>query len=66
LDAPTYSVRINSPIYDSMTLNLASQQALDQTVNHTDGKSVHEIPMVCEYPDVFPNDLPGMPLDHDI
>jgi hypothetical protein len=25
-----------------------------------------EIPVVCEYPDVFPDELPGMPLDRDI
>jgi hypothetical protein len=27
---------------------------------------VKDIPVVCEYPDVFPDDLPGMPLDRDI
>jgi hypothetical protein len=25
-----------------------------------------EIPVVCEYPDVFPDELPGMPLDRDV
>ena len=24
------------------------------------------MPVVCEYPDVFPDELPGMPPDHDI
>jgi hypothetical protein len=27
---------------------------------------VKDIPVVCEYPDVFPDDLPGMPPDRDI
>jgi hypothetical protein len=27
---------------------------------------VERIPMVCDYPDVFPNELPGMPPDRDI
>jgi hypothetical protein len=27
---------------------------------------VERIPVVCEYPDVFPNELPGMPPDRDI
>jgi hypothetical protein len=27
---------------------------------------VKDIPIVCEYPDVFPDDLPGMPPDRDI
>ena len=25
-----------------------------------------EVPVVCEYPDVFPEELPGMPPDRDI
>jgi len=27
---------------------------------------VAEIPVVCEFPDVFPEDLPGLPLDRDV
>ena len=27
---------------------------------------LEEIPVVCEYTDVFPNDLPGMPPDREI
>jgi hypothetical protein len=27
---------------------------------------LEDIPIVCEYPDVFPDDLPGMPPDQDI
>jgi hypothetical protein len=25
-----------------------------------------EIPVVCDYPDVFPDELPGMPPDRDV
>jgi hypothetical protein len=28
--------------------------------------SLEEIPVLCDYPDVFPDDLPGMPPDRDI
>jgi hypothetical protein len=28
--------------------------------------NLEEIPLVCDYPDVFPDDLPGMPPDRDI
>jgi hypothetical protein len=28
--------------------------------------SLDEIPVVCEYPDVFPDELPGMPPDRDV
>ena len=29
-------------------------------------KSLEEVPLVNEYPDVFPEELPGMPSDRDI
>jgi hypothetical protein len=29
-------------------------------------KSIADIPVVCEFPDVFPNDLPGSPSDRDV
>ena len=28
--------------------------------------TIDQVRVVCEYPDVFPNELPGMPLDRDI
>jgi hypothetical protein len=31
-----------------------------------EAKSVEEVPVVCEYPDVFPKELPGMPPDRDV
>jgi hypothetical protein len=36
------------------------------TVNSAKGKSLEEIKVVNEYPDVFPDELPGMPPDRDI
>jgi hypothetical protein len=35
-------------------------------VNTVEGKSLEEIRVVNEFPDVFPEDLPGMPPDRDI
>ena len=31
-----------------------------------EAKSVEEVPIICEYPDVFPEQLVGMPLDWDV
>jgi len=31
-----------------------------------EAKSVEEVPVVCEYPDVFPEELLGMPPDWDV
>jgi hypothetical protein len=35
-------------------------------VNSAKGKSLEEIKVVNEYPNVFPDELPGMPPDRDI
>jgi len=33
---------------------------------NVEAKTLEEVPVVCEYPDVFPEQLPGMPPDRDI
>ena len=66
LDTVSQSVHINSPIHGSMTLGLMSPTPLVHTVNHVEGKKLADIPVVCEYPDVFPDDLPGMPPDRNV
>jgi hypothetical protein len=30
------------------------------------GPTLDQVPVVCEYPDIFPEELPGMPPDRDI
>lgn len=35
-------------------------------VNNLSGEELDRVPIVCEYPDVFPDELPGMPPDRDI
>jgi hypothetical protein len=35
-------------------------------LNEVQGTSLNEIGIVREYPDVFPEELPGMPPNHDI
>jgi hypothetical protein len=35
-------------------------------VNQLDTSQGPEVPVVSEFPDVFPEELPGMPPDHDI
>jgi hypothetical protein len=39
---------------------------IDALMSALEAKSVEEVPIVCEYPDVFPEELPGMPPDRDI
>ena len=66
LDTTSRSVHINSSIHGSMTLNLVDHIPSTPTMNQVETKSLAEIPVVCEYPDVFPDDLPGMPPDRKI
>jgi hypothetical protein len=39
---------------------------LKASIHHTVAKSIEEIPVVQEFPVVFPDDLPGMPPERDI
>jgi hypothetical protein len=32
----------------------------------TQATSIEEIPIVCEFPDIFPKDLPGLPPERDV
>ena len=40
--------------------------AAESAVNQLDDKSLEDIRVVCDYSDVFPNELPGMPPDRDV
>ena len=39
---------------------------MDPIVCHMEAVPLEEVPVVCEYPDVFLDELPGMPPDHDV
>ena len=66
LDTTSQSVHIKSSIHGCMTLHLKDHMSLTPTVNQVEGKKLADIPVVCEYPDVFPDDLPGMSPDCDM
>jgi hypothetical protein len=66
LDIPSRTIEINSPESESTILYLPQQQHFTPCTHATTGVQLKDIPVVCEYPDVFPDDLPGMPPDRDI
>jgi hypothetical protein len=66
LDIARQLVYRDSPIYGKVTLHLPVIVHLEAVIHHTVAKNIEEIPMVWEFPDVFPDDLPGMPLERDI
>jgi hypothetical protein len=36
------------------------------STHHTVAQNLEDIPVTCEFPDVFSEDLPGMPPDQDV
>jgi hypothetical protein len=61
LDISTHLVHLDSPTYGKVSLQLPPVTHLQASFYAVVAKSLDEIPMVYEYPDVFPDDLPGMP-----
>ena len=66
LDTNSHSVHIKPSIQGSMTLTLRDHMPSTLTLNQVEVKSLANILVVCEYPDVFPDDLPGMPPDCNV
>jgi len=66
LDTTSQSVHIKSSTHGSMTLILRDHMSLTHTVNQVEGKNLTNIPVVCEYPDVFAEDLSGMVPDRNV
>jgi hypothetical protein len=66
LDIADRVVEINSPTVRHTTLYLPFHDGTDSCAYVTIISLLDEIPVVCEYPDVFPDELPGMPPDWDV
>jgi hypothetical protein len=66
LDIATRMIEINSPTSGHTTLYLPKVEHINPFSYTAMTIQIESIPVVCEYPDVFPDDLPGMPLDKDI
>jgi hypothetical protein len=61
LDIAKQLVYLDSPIYGKVALHLLVIVRIKASVHQTVAKSIEEIPVVQEFSDVFPDDLPGMP-----
>jgi hypothetical protein len=66
LDISAHLVQLDSPIYGKVSLQLPPVTHLQASAYTIIAKSLDEIPMVREYPDVFPDDMPRMPPDRAI
>jgi hypothetical protein len=66
LDISSRVIGIDSPHNGATTLYQPQQECFYSCVYATTDIKLEDIPIVYEYPDVFPDDLPGMPPDRDI
>jgi hypothetical protein len=49
-----------------VSIGMSTNAKGETMVNHLEEKPLENIMVVCEYPAVFPEELPGMPPDRDI
>jgi hypothetical protein len=66
LDISIHLVHLDSPMNNMATLHLPAVARLQASIHTTVAKVLGEIPIVHEYPDVFLDELLGMPLDRAI
>jgi hypothetical protein len=66
IDVAARAIEIHSPLDGEITLYLPDQGCTRSCAFAMIESPVERIPVVCEYPDVFPDKLPGMPPDRDI
>jgi hypothetical protein len=66
LDISDRVVAINSPTVGHTTLHLPFKDGTNSCAYVTIISQLDEIPVVCQYPDVFPNELPSMPPNRDV
>jgi hypothetical protein len=59
-------VTLTSPQGERIEVNVSMPATAETMVNQLEEKSLEHIRIVYEYPDVFPEELPGMPPDRDI
>jgi hypothetical protein len=66
LDTAARVVHLDSPIHGVAVLQLSLPPVPTASVYNTTVKNLEDIPVVREFPDVFPEDLPGLLPDRDV
>ncbi|WVZ93652.1 hypothetical protein U9M48_039617 [Paspalum notatum var. saurae] len=49
-----------------LKVHIPKQKHIEATVNTTELQEIKKIPVVCEFPDIFPEELPRLPPDRDV
>jgi hypothetical protein len=67
IDALHRTIRLNLPDNKShLLIQLPIPKRTVERICATSVQEICDIPIVCEFPDVFLDDLPGLPLDRDV
>ena len=67
IDTSTRVVMLRDPSnQEGFLVQLPKDISLSCTTNAVQAKSLADIPVVCDFPDVFPDDLPGLPPDREV
>jgi hypothetical protein len=60
------TMQLDSPEHGIVVLQLPSPSSTSTSLHHTIAQKLLDICVACEFPDVFPEDLTGMPPDQDV
>jgi hypothetical protein len=66
LDIAARLVHLNSPVYGKVTLHLPMIYRIKASLHHVVERKIEDIPIVREFSDVFPDDLPRTPPERAI
>jgi hypothetical protein len=63
LNTVAHTVHVETTAHGSVVLQLPSPTSIASALHHTTVQNLEDIPVACEFPDVFPEDLSAMPLN---
>ncbi|WVZ51765.1 hypothetical protein U9M48_002876 [Paspalum notatum var. saurae] len=70
IDVGSRTVQLCSSSGTDVIIHVPLHKHVSHTVNvaetQTEAQALAKIPVACEYPDVFPEELPGLPPDRDV
>ncbi|WVZ63421.1 hypothetical protein U9M48_013055 [Paspalum notatum var. saurae] len=70
IDIGSRTVQLRSSSRTDVIIHVPLHKHVSHTVNvaetQTEAQALAKIPVACEYPDVFPEELPGLPPDRDV
>ena len=67
LDIGSRTVQLRSSVSGKIPrIHMPSQKYIPPTVSTTEIQEIKKIPVVCDLPDVFPEELPVLPPDRDV